>query len=57
MPGAQVTSLEIVNLEDDSKELQLKTQWEAQGFATSAGKRLIVNDDGQILADYQFFPA
>ena len=43
MPGVQVTSFDIVNLEDDSKELQIKTEWTAQGFATSAGNRLLVN--------------
>jgi nitrogen regulatory protein PII-like uncharacterized protein len=43
MPGAQVSSLEITNLDDESKELLVKTQWEAEGYATVAGKRLLFN--------------
>lgn len=43
IPGAQVSSVEIMNLEDDTKELLVKTQWEAEGYATVAGKRLLLN--------------
>ncbi len=43
MPGAQVTSLEIVDLDDESKDLTVKVAWEAEGYASLGGKRLLLN--------------
>jgi hypothetical protein len=43
LPGLALNSVEISNLEDSSKDLVLKCDWEVEGFATTAGKRLIFN--------------
>lgn len=43
LPGLVLNSVEISNLEDSSKDLVMKCDWEVEGFATSAGKRLIFN--------------
>lgn len=43
MPGTQVTSLEVVALDDDAKDLTIKVAWETEGYASVAGKRLLLN--------------
>jgi len=43
LPGLALSSVEISNLEDSEKDLVFKCEWEVEGFATSAGKRLIFN--------------
>lgn len=43
MPGAILDSLEIENLSDDTENLVMKCTFHVEGYAVSAGKRLIVN--------------
>jgi hypothetical protein len=43
LPGLVLNSVEISSLDDSSRDLVLKCDWEVEGFATSAGKRLIFN--------------
>ena len=43
MSGLMLDSVEISDLEDSSKDLVFKCDWEVEGFATTAGKRLIFN--------------
>jgi len=43
VPGIAVESLEIDNLEDDGATLTLRTTLRADGYATAAGSRLLVN--------------
>jgi hypothetical protein len=42
-PGAQLASVKITNLEDTAKVLSIQCQWEVPGYASVAGKRLILN--------------
>ena len=41
--GAQLQTLEIRNLDDDTRPLEIKTTWKVDGYATPAGRRLLVN--------------
>jgi hypothetical protein len=43
LPGLVLNSVEISNLEDSAEDLVFKCDWEIEGFATVAGKRLIFN--------------
>ncbi len=43
IPGLQVTSLELRNLDDATLPFALKCGWEADGYVTAAGKRLLID--------------
>lgn len=42
IPGAQVTEMKAEGLEESGKEFKIVYQWQAEGFATTAGNRLVI---------------